>query len=218
MGDGRGEWCRDCSSLYRILYKGTMTTLNVFSRWLEHHRMEFFGNLVAYVTLKKEGVQHIASVATERRKQILEHAFQFCGYPFPAGAVQLLSVDGGHNDFMERAFMIPGAASSSQLFALVLRVSSGPPTDCTNRLVSAAQTTHCWSILPVMNCDSETAEWWANLGAHVCRPSLSANIGDDLDEHDVAKIEMAQPLEDVHPAELKYRLNWVDSRGQLSSS
>ncbi len=54
--DYREEFCKDCTNLYRLEYKPSMTS-GLFQRWLKSNRILFLGMLLAYLSLKMRGTR-----------------------------------------------------------------------------------------------------------------------------------------------------------------
>ena len=50
--DGRGGLCKDCGTVYRQVYRSTMCQ-PTFLTFLQEHRVEYLGVLLAYVSLRK---------------------------------------------------------------------------------------------------------------------------------------------------------------------
>lgn len=70
--DGKGDWCKDCNAAHRIYYARSMT-LSLFGRWLKTlktNRVEFFGVLLAIVSIKNEGTKHISKAAVDNRRAV----------------------------------------------------------------------------------------------------------------------------------------------------
>ena len=82
------RWARwfskDCGSVYRTVYKMTMC-LPTWTTWLQKNRLDYLGILLAYVSLKKEGIGSVAADRIEARREYLKWLFATCGYPFPFG-------------------------------------------------------------------------------------------------------------------------------------
>lgn len=174
--DGRGDWCKDCVGLHRVIYK-SCRTMTVFSKWLRSNRAEFLSRLVAYISLKKEGVAHVVSQTIERRCAMLEHAFELCGYPWPVGVVQVIrSTDGAAA--LQNAFIIPGAGAAAtaedNIFALVPRPFPVERDEKDSfRLVTKAQADVVWPLEPTCAASERMQEWWKTHSDFVCDTSAA---------------------------------------------
>ena len=91
-GGDKGCWCRDCFNLWRTKFKPKLS-LVLFSRWIKDNRLEYLGFLLAFLTLKFEGVQHVVLSRIDARERLLRFAFNLSGYPFPFADV--VSIEDG---------------------------------------------------------------------------------------------------------------------------
>lgn len=70
--DGKGDCCNDYNAARRNYYARSMT-LSLFGRWLKTvkaNRVEFFGVLLAIVSIKNEGTKHISKAAVDNRRAV----------------------------------------------------------------------------------------------------------------------------------------------------
>jgi len=184
--DGRGEWCKDCNCLFRVMYKASMT-LSLFGRWLKNdsNRADFCGNLLAYLTMKYDGINHIGKPQLEQRVKTLQCAFRLAGAPWPLAALQEIhSVSS-----LDNAFVVPvlsvaepsGAASSASARAMALvprPVPRAPPPTASARFVTAWEASQGWPLFAQWSADEQVVSWWNGLGSDVA-PEVAADANDD---------------------------------------
>ena len=78
-------WCALCQNVHNACF-GKTFTLAMLERHLKlnsENRLKFFKLIVAYVSLKVEHAKHVTSPVVEKRVEVLEWVFAFCGVPFP---------------------------------------------------------------------------------------------------------------------------------------
>ena len=134
----RGEWCKNCVNIYRILYK-LKITLALFANYLKGpgRRKEFVKQLIAYTSLQREGVQHVTQDKLMERVATLEAVFAACGVPFPFFEVmELKDVPPGHSTDM---FLAPvrGREDSTSFVAIAPAEYDFPPLECTRLLTKS---------------------------------------------------------------------------------
>ena len=178
--DSRGGWCKDCHGLFRVYYKASMT-LSLFGRWLATNHIEFVGLLVAYLSLKKDGVNHITKIALEARLAMLRFVFGLLNIPFPLAALQVVS-DVPTSSVSRVGFlpMVGDGSTTPVLMALVPRIMpQAPPLEVTTRFVLAHQASTGWPLLPYWSADSNFVSWWNTLGNDVA-PEVDASVGAEV--------------------------------------
>lgn len=102
--DGRGAYCRDCANTYRVMPKAGMN-LGYFELWITQlgHRLLFWKELVAYMSLKKDGLSHVTMALISARLNMLEWLFNFLQLPWPivdakpADAAFMQALASGHD-------------------------------------------------------------------------------------------------------------------------
>jgi hypothetical protein len=157
--DGRGEWCKDCGNTFRLLYKNVMS-LPTFTRWLRDHRVEFLGNLLAVVTLRKEGIKHVTAEAVQKRVEFLTWCYGISGYPYPLAAVHVLAPFQVSVKAVRDWFVVPGL--HVELCVLVPRPVSQILGQKANQLfVTRSQKQIAWPLSPISEAPPSVQSWWA---------------------------------------------------------
>ena len=145
--DGRGEYCRDCATVHRLLYR-TVMNLSSFGRWVADHRSEFLPNVVALASLRKEGHRHLSGEAITARKEMIQHACNLMSMPM--GCPVVTPVGSGTVKQLKDAFVLPGS-KPGELFMLSLPAPSPMLSPC--RVVTKHAGSMAW---PVTLCSGVT--------------------------------------------------------------
>ena len=89
--DGRGKWCTDSHTLHRTFLAETVS-LSLLDKWLEdpEHRSEWDRWMLAYLSLRFEGIKGATSEDINRRRGILQYAFGVLGVPMEPHVVVML--------------------------------------------------------------------------------------------------------------------------------
>jgi hypothetical protein len=172
--EGRGEWCKDCGNTYRLLYKNVMG-LPTFANWLRDHRLQFQGNLLAVVSLRQEGINHVTTEKVEKRVELLTWCYGISGYPYPLAAVHVLAPSQDSVRAVRDGFVVPGP--QPELYVLVPRPESQTSGQNTNqRFVTRTQQRIAWPLTPVSEASPSVQSWWATaeVSEHVSSASLQA--------------------------------------------
>lgn len=82
LPEARGLWCKDCFTVWRTVY-GCSHSLTVFTMWLKHdsNLTEFQLNLLAYLSLKREGCDKIARETILMRAESLRFCLRLLCLP-----------------------------------------------------------------------------------------------------------------------------------------
>ena len=91
--DGAGKWCLDCTSTWRVAHAGTYSSLVIFEKVYladEINKAAWTYELVAYISLAKEGVVKIRPGDLVNRVELLKWVLQMLSLPTRGFAVQRL--------------------------------------------------------------------------------------------------------------------------------
>ena len=78
----RGNWCRDCFNVWRLLYSA-VCTLVAFAMWLKkpENALDYEMNFVSYLSLRSEGIERISESVLACRRSSLEFAMRMLSVP-----------------------------------------------------------------------------------------------------------------------------------------
>lgn len=155
--DQRGNWCKDCHTMFKVYFKATMT-IGLFGRWLKQgsNREQFIKLLVSALSLKYDGISHIAKAALEQRLRMLQFVFSMLGYPFPLAAAAPIS----EVRSLEKSYLVPMSQHPREMMVLVPRaLPQPPPVDLPTRFVTVGQSRLGWPLLPFWSADSACVSW-----------------------------------------------------------
>ena len=102
----KGAWCRDCFNAWRLLYSG-LATLVMFSVWLRNpgNFIDWQMNLLAFVSLKRDGMDRATAAAVQARRHMIEWLFKtLCIHP-GRNFVVPISVMDKHRDLCAARFV-----------------------------------------------------------------------------------------------------------------
>ena len=111
--DGRGDWRKDCVGVYRLEYRAYMT-MAVFQKHLHHHREDFAAKLLAYLSLKFQGVQHVTKEMLQARQGLLEFVFKIAGVPYPLAALARVT-SAMDSSLLAQAHILPNSLDDKPL-------------------------------------------------------------------------------------------------------
>ena len=176
--DYRGEFCKDCTNLYRLEYKPSMTS-GLFQRWLKSNRILFLGMLLAYLSLKMEGNSHVTKTALKSRYDMLQKLFGLAGVPFPLAAVVMVK-EGMEAPRQFACMPVLASASSTTPSDVAILVPRPMPkdvdTEIKTRLVPVAdRSLGPWPLLPLSGAPDGFISWWNSLGSSVVPEMMAAS-------------------------------------------
>lgn len=165
--DGRGQICRDCSNLYRIQMKSCMT-LGLFERWVkdEPNMVAWSRSLAAYLSLKREGAQHVGLPQLQAREQTLAYVFNLFAIPFghfrierdDAAFLGALANDNAGN--LSMAKTRDGGVVGLRLCAPSVHTDPSSSKASSNRFVTMAQAARAWPLDPWHTFPQSLVEDW----------------------------------------------------------
>jgi len=108
----RGLWCRDCHSVWRLRFQNRMplVTLPAHFRSKEAIQCEFDLGLVAFISLRRQGLDRVSGPALAERMEMVEWLLAAFGVPLRSFVVMPLAE-------------VPSTTTASQL--VTLKISSG---------------------------------------------------------------------------------------------
>ena len=197
-GDGRGDWCKDCATVFRLCFRSVMT-MSTFAKYVTvpAQRADFLLCLISYVSLRREGSRHLNVEALAQRKDLLEHACAVMGVPFGLSSVTVLTPE--NSQVLKHAHILPGT-TDNKLYALVPRTMLAEMPLDAPLVVTKHQASHGWPMLPcsflpeeldeVLRASDELFEVGAvgkvptvaivpSAGTHTGRGSSASGRGDD---------------------------------------
>lgn len=91
LPNGRGSWCRDCFGCWRLRYSASCNLFMLASYIAEgNSRREWILDLVAYLSLKREGIERVPDVQLAARRATLDWVVNMlCLDPCPGHAIRL---------------------------------------------------------------------------------------------------------------------------------
>lgn len=160
--DGKGQWCRDCTSLFRTAYKPRISA-SLFERHLcqnQQNRIQWMRMLIAYWSIKAEGASHATLPALESRVKVLSFVFDLLQVPWPSFDIvapnsEFLKKLGGTDAYLTKS--ASGEVSGLQLAELPLQTSSS----CQRYLVKA-QAARQWPLFVWNSLPPSFMESWEN--------------------------------------------------------
>lgn len=153
--NGRGCWCRDCGNLWRCYYKQSMS-LSLFSNWVAKNRIVFWSKLVAYLTLKKEGVGHVHAARVDDREATLRFAFNMCGFPYPIATL----VQFDDTAFSTAAKFFMSVERGNDIMALVQPTGPFKASEGTRLVAPENRAERAWPLRPFMTADEQFLSFW----------------------------------------------------------
>ena len=174
--DGRGCWCRDCSNVYRTMYKSKMT-MTLFTKWVANNRLTLIGQLLAYLTLKRDGELRVSARMMEDREKLLRYAFSLVEVPYPSFQTTFAeNAIGNSNAFFKRAM----GEGMPPVLALVPAQARTEATEKA-RLVSPCQGANLpWPLQPLICESPEMAAAWKKAFPDVDMAAAAASTCTDL--------------------------------------
>eukprot|EP00972_Heterocapsa_arctica_P116354 16452387-Heterocapsa_arctica.AAC.1 len=108
----RGLWCRDCHSVWRLRFQNRMplVTLPAHFRSKEAIQCEFDLGLIAFISLRRQGIERISSPVLAERMEMIEWLLTAFGVPLTSFVVMPLAE-------------VPSTTTASQL--VTLKCNSG---------------------------------------------------------------------------------------------
>lgn len=178
--NSRGNLCRDCGSVYRIAHKHSMTTAMFLQRWLviESNRRTWLKQLIAYLSLKVDGLNHITLAQIQGPVRMLEWLFASLQLPFPT--MEVVMQPGA--DFF-RQLTRNGSEhfiADSSIGELVGLRPPGPqmlPHASNNRFLTSSQAETAWPLQSRSSLPGSFAEAWrSGVGEHAFRGVVAAEV------------------------------------------
>lgn len=169
--------------MYRCGYRSRMTQV-IFERWLTSpaNRLVWRQHLLAYLSLKFDGIQHVTWPSVENRTRMLSWLMDIMQLPFPGAESVPITPD-----FLQKvASQQPGhyiVASQDGQSAMGLQPVFVPaPSAIGTRFVSKAQASRAWPLLPLRALPAGTAGLWyecmADQSFETQTPALTDQAGD----------------------------------------
>lgn len=130
--DLRGDWCRDCHTVWRVCYSAVLT-LTLLQKWLgqsEANKTDFEVNLVAAVSLRHEGETKLTAASVAKRAALLRWLSRMFGVCLqPAAAVPIAELAASHEHKIDAAHLITMIVNGKATLGAVVPCSTLVPPD-----------------------------------------------------------------------------------------
>ena len=207
--DMRADWCHECFSVYRSVYKPPPLSMNpaVFETFMsveENHRV-FVGRLIASTFLRFSGYHQIRKENILETEERLQKIFAFMGIPWPC--FDALLIEPGMAAPGPGACLIPlmsgsGGPPAMSHVALVPSGVGGMRRTDGRRVLSSSLSLTPWILRPVVDASTAFREWFDTLPAPD-RVDVSCSV--DASEVQAASAAGGSPPQrSVDPAERNF--------------
>lgn len=166
-----GAWCRDCSTVFRLMFKNKAMSNLVFKKWLmasQEHRILWAKMLVSYLTLKFEGQDRANQAMISSRMQMLDWLFDMLQCPWPGCTVTEVN-----KDFIQKMLSSAGrflvkSSDGQTAFGLEPVVFPLGMRNCSRRYLTKPQATRQWPWLAWSSVPPELGTQSSVIGRTKC--------------------------------------------------